>query len=175
MGPWVVTVVCAAVLAALGAGAFALRSGRRSRAELEAELGAARDDVDALNQRVEALAAHVDQARREAAEKARPQEVPPFVITGIVDVPSDAAAPREAQLVHAIEEGRPLWVPAKPLHEVLVKTVALGHGVRIALSPEKRDRIVLEMSAEVRRSRRQRKAEMKAVRKYLRQRRKSAA
>jgi hypothetical protein len=182
MGPWVFTVAGAAVLVGLVWSGLTLRSGRRIRAErqaeqqaeLQAELVAARGDVQALTERVEALAAEVDQARR-AAQQARRREVEPFVITGVVEVPRTEVAPREAQLVRAIEEGRPQWVPARPLHEVLVKSVALGHGVRGALSAEKRDRILLEMRAEVRRSRRQRKAELKAMRKYLRERRKHAA
>ena len=103
------------------------------------------------------------------------RETAPVVITGIVAETDADVEPRDAQLVQAIEAGRPQWVPAKPLREALIRTVSIGHGVRRALSPDMRDRIVLEMRAEVRRSRRQRKAELKAIRKYLRDRRRSAA
>jgi hypothetical protein len=175
MNSWAYAVAAAAVLAAAGACVLAVRSGRRSRAELQHQLVAAREDVLALTDRLEAVAAEVVQARRIAEEQVARKELASFVITGVVAEPDGVTTPREAQLVHAIEAGTPHWVPAKPLREALVRTVALGHGVRRALSPDKRDRILLEMRAEVRRSRRQRKAEMKAVRKYLRDRRKSAA
>jgi len=175
MNSWVYAVAAAALPAVAGACVLAARAGRRSRAELQRQLVTAREDVLVLTDRLEALAAEVVETRRVAEERAARREVAPFVITGVVAEPDELAPPREAQLVHAIEAGRPQWVPAKPLREGLVKTVAFGHGVRRALSPDNRDRVLLEMRAEVRRSRRQRKAELKAVRKYLRDRRKSAA
>lgn len=45
--------------------------------------------------------------------------------------------------------------------EPLVKAVALGHGLRRALSPEARNRIRFEVRRETRRSRRQRRREMR--------------
>jgi hypothetical protein len=170
MNPWVYAAAAAAVPAVVLTCVLVARSGRRSRAELHRQLVTARQDVLALTQRIEALSGEVAEARK--ATEAR-REVAPFVITGLIAEPE--SVPREAQLVHAIEAGRPHWVPVKPLRETLVKTVSLAHGVRRALSPDNRDRIRLEMQAEVRRSRRQRKAELKAVRKYLRDRRRSAA
>ena len=47
------------------------------------------------------------------------------------------------------------------LGEPLVRAVALGHGVRRALSAESRNRIRFEMRREVRRARKQRRREMK--------------
>jgi hypothetical protein len=175
MNPWVYAAVATALVAVVWACLLVARSGRRSRTELQEQLVAARQDVLALTDRIEALSAEVVETRRVAEERAARQEVVPFVITGVVAENDPDVAPREAQIVHAIETSRPHWVPARPLREALVRTVSLGHGVRRALSPDNRDRIVLEMRAEVRRSRRQRKAEMKAVRKYLRNRRNSAA
>jgi len=175
MNPWVYAVAAAALLAAAAACALVARSSRHSRAGLQQQLVGAREDVLALTERIEALSAEVVETRRVAEEQAARHEVAPFVITGVVAEPDLDVTPREAQIVHAIEAGKPQWVPAKPLREALVRTVAFGHGVRRALSPDNRDRIMLEMRAEVRRSRRQRKAELKAVRKYLRDRRNSAA
>ena len=129
----------------------------------------------ALTDRLEALSDEVEEQRRLVEETRSSQEVAPFVITGLVQEPEVEVTPREAQIVQAIEASKPQWVPAAPFREALVKTLAFGHGVRRALAPDNRDRIFLEMRAEVRRSRRQRKAEMRAVRKYLRDRRKSAA
>jgi hypothetical protein len=174
MNPWVYAAAAAAVLAVVLSCLLVARSGRRSRAELHQQLLTAREDVLALTDRLEALSAEVDEARRVAEERAARTELEPFVITGVV-AEDDATTPREAQLVQAIEAGKPEWVPAKPLRQALVKSVSFAHGVRRALSPDNRDRIRLEMQAEVRRSRRQRKAEMKAVRRFLRQQRKTAA
>jgi hypothetical protein len=175
MGLWVFGVAVAAVLAATVTCLLAVRSSRHNRAELERQLAATRDDLAALTAQIEALTTEVVEARRVADAQVSPTESAPFVITGVVAAHEEHVVQREAQIVRAIETSRPVWLPAKPVREALVKTVALGHGVRRALSPEKRDRIVLEMRAEVRRSRRQRKAEMKALRKYLRDRRRSAA
>ena len=177
MGPWVYAAAGAAVLAALGTCLLLVRGSRRNRAELRAELSAARDDVRHLTDRLEALTAEVAETHRAAVERSVQQEVAPFVITGLVadTEPEPDGVQREAEIVHAIAASSPRWVPATPLREALIRTVSLGHGVRRALSPDNRDRIVLEMRAEVRRSRRQRKAEMKAVRRYLRERRKSSA
>ncbi|HSV41645.1 MAG TPA: hypothetical protein VLI04_22965 [Nocardioidaceae bacterium] len=175
MDPWVYVAIGAAIVVALGACLLVLRASGRSRAELRSELSAARGDVRLLTDRLEALTVEVAESRRVAEERASHQEIAPLVITGVVAEPEAETVPREAQIVHAIEVSRPQWVPAAPLRETLIKTVSLSHGLRRALSPNNRDRIVLEMRAEVRRSRRQRRAEMKAVRKYLRERRKSTA
>jgi len=175
MDPWVYVAAGAAVVAVLGACLVVLRASRRSRVELRSELSAARHDVRRLTDRLEALTVEVAESRRAADELASHQELAPFVITGVVAEPEVETTPREAQIVHAIAASSPQWVPAAPLREALIKTVSLSHGLRRALSPDNRDRIVLEMRAEVRRSRRQRRAEMKAVRKYLRERRKSKA
>lgn len=174
MGPWVYVAAGATILVALGVCLLTVRSTRRSRAELRTELVAARHDVRHLTERLEALTAEVADARRMADERAR-QEVAPLVVTGVVAEPDEDLVPRDAQIVHAIATSKPQWVPAAPLREALIKTVSVTHGVRRALSADNRDRIMLEMRVEVRRSRRLRKAEMKAVRKYLRERRKSTA
>jgi len=53
--------------------------------------------------------------------------------------------------------------------EPLVRTAAVLHGVRRALAPETRNRIRFEMKREVRRSRKQRKQDMKAAYRQMRQ------
>ncbi len=175
MDPWVYAVAAVALAAAALVCALGVRSGRRRRAQLHRELIAAQRDVLALTERLDSLTAEVAQTRLAAREQATRQEIAPYVITGIVESPEPDATPRQAEIVHAIETSRPVWLPAKPLRETLVRTVALAHGLRRALDPDNRDRIRLEMQAEIRRSRRQRKAELKAVKKYLRDRRRSAA
>jgi hypothetical protein len=54
------------------------------------------------------------------------------------------------------------------LRETVVKTAALAHGVRRALAPAVRNRIRFEMRQEVRRSRKQRRADLKAAQRHLR-------
>jgi hypothetical protein len=50
------------------------------------------------------------------------------------------------------------------LRETVVQTASLFHGVRRALSPETRNRIRFEMRREVKRSRKQRRADLRAAR-----------
>jgi len=50
------------------------------------------------------------------------------------------------------------------LREAVVQAAALAHGVRRALSPESRNRIRFEMKREVKRSRRQRRADLREAR-----------
>ena len=50
------------------------------------------------------------------------------------------------------------------LKETVVQTASLFHGVRRALSPETRNRIRFHVRQEVKRSRKQRRAELRAVR-----------
>ena len=52
--------------------------------------------------------------------------------------------------------------------EPLVKALALGHGVRRALSAESRNRIRFEMRREVRRARKVRRKEMKEAWRQMR-------
>ena len=50
------------------------------------------------------------------------------------------------------------------LREAVVRAASLAHGVRRAVAPETRNRIRFEMRREVKRSRRQRRADLKAAR-----------
>ncbi len=50
------------------------------------------------------------------------------------------------------------------LRETVVQTASLFHGLRRALSPETRNRIRFHMRQEVKRSRKQRRAELREVR-----------
>jgi hypothetical protein len=183
MDPWVYVVMAAACVLLVVGAAFAVVSARRSslrQQQVDRQLASALTAVEALAGRLDALTTEVADARRLAEQHAAQTasaSTPAYVITGMVpDPPSRRPpAPDAAQIVRALEAGRPLWVPAKPLREALVRSVAVGAGVRRALSAESRDRILLEMRAEVRRSRRRRKAEQKALRRQLRAQRNRAA
>jgi hypothetical protein len=52
--------------------------------------------------------------------------------------------------------------------ESMIRLVALGHGVRRALSAESRNRIRFEVGREVRRARKVRRRELKEARRHLR-------
>ena len=138
----------AAVLLVLGALGVLLVV-RRDRADTAAALAEARAEAADLRQRLDALT-------RRLEAPARPVEE--FVITqvGTPDRhPADAGPP--ARL-----EGR-LFADIV-LRESVVKAASLGYGVRRALAPETRNRIRFEMKREVKRSRRQRRAELKEFR-----------
>ncbi|MFT4008553.1 MAG: hypothetical protein QM655_00780 [Nocardioidaceae bacterium] len=171
MNVWAYAVIAlAAALLALVV-TFAVLSARVRRQQAEAvsglteQLTAARAELMRLGDRIDGL-----------ANQGEPSDA--YVITGVVAAASDdaggeSALSPEARFVNAVETARPTWVPARPVRETLIRGVAFGHGLRRALSADTRDRMVLEFRAELRRSRRQRKAEIKAARKYLRQQRDS--
>jgi hypothetical protein len=81
-----------------------------------------------------------------------------FVITRVgeasVEEPSSGSAPTVAAPVFA----------DLVLKETVVQTASLFHGLRRALSPETRNRIRFHMRQEVKRSRKQRRAELREVR-----------
>ena len=116
----------------------------RSRAESRRALLTAQQDTAELRARLDALS---DELERQSATMVRTDD-PAYVIT-------DAGAPEP-----------PLHVPDRlvlsaTVGEPLVKAMALGHGVRRALSAESRNRIWFEVRREVRRARKQRRRETK--------------
>jgi hypothetical protein len=137
-------VVVLLVLGVLLAVAF---SGRR---RVRRDLAASREELEALRQRVEEL----------SAAETVPVAVPPagFLITSI-----DAADPGalEPSAVVPLSTAEFLSVA---LGESLVKIASFGYGVRRALSAENRNRIAFEMRREVKRSRRQRRLDVKQAR-----------
>jgi cell division protein FtsL len=117
----------------------------RSRAHARRELAAAAAETAELRQRLDTLAAQLEQST--AIEAGRAAEAA-YVIT-------DAGAPRPEPTVPD------RIVLSATVGEPLVKAVSFGHGVRRALSAESRNRIWFEMRREVRRARKQRRREMK--------------
>ncbi len=121
-------------------------TGARSRAEM-----------DALRERLEGLEARRDDPRGAAsATTAAPVE---FVITDLGDPvePAPEPVPLDAPTFADIV-----------LKETVVKAASLAHGVRRGLAPANRNRIRFEMKQEVRRSRKQRRADLKAAQRDLR-------
>jgi hypothetical protein len=136
-----VVVAGAVVLLALLALATALlvrsrAESRRVRSEARAETAELRSRLDSLTELLE----------RQAATMVRVDD-PAYVIT-------DAGTEPRVHVPDRV-------VLSAAVGEPLVKAVALGHGVRRALSAESRNRIWFEVRREVRRSRKQRRREMK--------------
>ena len=156
-GLWWLLVALAVVLVVTVLAAVAtVVSASRARRRLGDELAATRTELAAVQRRVEGLA-------RKAPVPAPAQE---FVITsaGTVDVPAEPepvpAGP--AQQLTARE------FASVALGESLVTLASFGYGVRRALSPENRNRIAFEMRREVRRSRKQRRRDLKEAKRHLR-------
>jgi hypothetical protein len=132
--------------------------------------------MSSLHQRVEELSDEVVEAR------ARADQDREYVITSLGDPdelalrPAGPAAPARPQVGELLEQrlvaelarhrdGSALRTRAV---DVVVKVVALGHGVRRALSPDVVDRAAAEAHVARRRSRRSRKREEREARRLLR-------
>jgi hypothetical protein len=147
----------------------------RDRSQVRAELAATRAEAAELWARVDALAVQIVASRREPEE---------FVITHLGE---DGFEPFETG-AHRPPEGPTGARPHGPedqridgklfadlvLRETAVKAAALGHGVRRAMAPEARNRIRFEIKREIKRSRRDRRAETKQVRREMQDRRRQA-
>ena len=132
--------------------------GRRSWAR---ERDRARIEVAELRARLEQV--ERDQRTPEAATEAD------FVITGLG---SEQPEPGE----RAASAGAPIDGAAfadTVLRETVVKAASLAHGVRRGLAPATRNRIRFEMKQEVRRARRQRRADLKQAQRDLHARRRA--
>jgi hypothetical protein len=81
-----------------------------------------------------------------------------FVITGLGTEPAEATEP--ARVDGAV-------FADTVLRETVVKAASLAHGVRRGLAPATRNRIRFEMKQEVRRSRKQRRADLKTAQRDL--------
>ncbi|MFZ2014046.1 MAG: hypothetical protein WAV00_09520 [Nocardioides sp.] len=121
---------------------------------LRASGARSRTEVDALRERLDRIEVRTDHEHPTAASPAAaPVE---FVITDLGSrtepEPVQAAAPAFADIV---------------LKETVVMAASLAHGVRRGLAPANRNRIRFEMKQEVRRSRKQRRSDLKAARRDL--------
>ena len=124
-----VTVVAGALLVVL------LASGRRRQRELDGSRAAVAALTARLDDLTEALSTRQIAAPRE------------YVITDAVPAgPPAQPSPVSSRAVLSVSVGEPL-----------VRLVALGYGVRRALSAENRNRIRFEMRREVKRARRRRR------------------
>jgi hypothetical protein len=126
----------------------------RSRATIARELGSVHAEVASLRAQVEDL-----ERRAAAPARSRPDADPEYVITHLGEaepVPSTGGVERVDSALFA----------DLVLRETVVKAASLTHGLRRALAPETRNRIRFEMGREVKRARKQRRADLKAARRH---------
>jgi hypothetical protein len=104
------------------------------------------------------LRARVEELEHERGSRPALSVPTEYVITGLGDMAAPGAS--EARIDGAV-------FADTVLRETVVKAASLAHGVRRALAPATRNRIRFEMKQEVRRSRKQRRADQKAAQRNL--------
>lgn len=119
------------------------RSRRRAAAEL-----------DALREGAERLLARVEAVERRLAREQTPTDDREYVITHVGEDDHGGETPTVAA---------PLFADIV-LRESVVQAASLAHGLRRALAPEARHRIRFAMRREVKRARKQRRANVRAAR-----------
>jgi hypothetical protein len=161
-------VATAAVAVLLAVAVLALTWARAERRRLLEELHASRSAVSQLRGRVEELSGRLEPVPAGAGVEPSAG----FVITSLargggVDGRAERAgsSPSPGLAVVALP-ARDFATVA--LTESVLRVVSLTHGVRRALSAENRNRIRFEVAREVRRSRRQRRRDLKEARRHLR-------
>jgi hypothetical protein len=120
----------------------------RSRAESRRALAAAAAETDALRRRLDDLSERLE--RVTTADRVRAEQAA-YVITDAGETRPEPNVPDRVVL-------------SATVGEPLVKVVSFGHGLRRALSAESRNRIRFEMRREVKRSRKQRRADIREAR-----------
>jgi hypothetical protein len=137
----------------------------RTRATTSRDLRSAHAETASLRAQLEDL----DRRLTSAPPRAHPD--PEFVITHLGEA-GPAATPAVAPVgapvvgVDAVERVDSALFADLVLRETVVKAASLTHGLRRALAPEVRNRIRFEMGREVKRARKQRRADLKAARRH---------
>jgi hypothetical protein len=150
MQEWIVPAVAGVLALVASVLAIALLRARsrteRAVAEGQAEIAVLRDQVAALERRLD-----------------RPAVTPEasFVIT---DLGREDGAEQSETVPQATPTIGSALFADLVLRETVVKAASLAHGVRRALDPETRNRIRFEMKREVKRARKQRRADTREAR-----------
>jgi hypothetical protein len=137
----------------------------RTRATTSRDLRSAHAESASLRAQLEDL----DRRLTHAPPRAHPD--PEFVITHLGET-GPATAPAVAPVgapvvgVDAVERVDSALFADLVLRETVVKAASLTHGLRRALAPEVRNRIRFEMGREIKRARKQRRADLKAARRH---------
>jgi hypothetical protein len=145
----------------------------RTRATTSRDLRSAHAESASLRAQLEDL----DRRLTHAPPRAHPD--PEFVIThlgetgpatapAVAPATAPAVAPVGAPVVgvDAVERVDSALFADLVLRETVVKAASLTHGLRRALAPEVRNRIRFEMGREIKRARKQRRADLKAARRH---------
>ncbi len=108
------------------------------------------------------LRAQIDDIERRLATATAPRlrQETEFVITHLGEDDEQAGARHAAQ----VEPVDSALFADLVLRETVVKAASLAHGLRRALAPETRNRIRFEMKREVKRSRKQRRSDLREAR-----------
>jgi len=176
--PWTVAALLAVVLVVvLLVGSIRERAARRRASAQDAS---ARAEADALRLRLEQLEARVGETERapgrspEATHPSRPAEQtdPAEHVITLLGQEKPGAPDDGARIPATVP---PSLFADLVLREGVVQVAALAAGVRRALAPEQRHRVRLEMRREVKRSRKQRRTEVREARRALADRQRSAA
>jgi len=164
-----ILVVAAALVAGivLTTVALVLPGRRRTREALDsshAEVAALRARVEELSRRLDRDGAGSGDTREQDSDRVGTD----YVITSVSRPGTDLAPRRPDE-----DAAPPPTVSAREfaslaIGESLVRIVSFGYGVRRALLPENRNRIAFEMGREVKRSRRQRRRDLKQAKRHLR-------
>ena len=128
-------------------------AGRRRARDLEAQVALLRERLVGLERAAATPAA------------AAPPRTSEYLITGLAT--PGLAAPEPEPLASTIDSR--LFADLV-LRETVVRAASLAHGVRRGLAPETRNRIRFEMRREVRRSRKQRRSDLREAQQFLRER-----
>lgn len=120
----------------------------------------ARRELQLTHAEAAALRAQMDELERRMASSPRAPTGREYVITQVGEELSPAEQTTDETAVRI--EGS-LFADLV-LRETVVRAASLAHGVRVALAPESRNRIRFEVRREVRRARKQRRADLKAAR-----------
>ncbi|MDX6299239.1 MAG: hypothetical protein QOF53_453 [Nocardioidaceae bacterium] len=145
-----------AVLLALGLAA-ALAVAVAGRRRLEDELQAVRADLRDLRKRLDTLVEPVETGPRPLVDPVETRPATEYLITTLPTEGPEEATPISSGQFVSVAVG-----------ESMVRIVSLAYGVGRALSPQQRNRIRFEMGREVKRSRRQRRRDLKDARRDLR-------
>jgi hypothetical protein len=146
MQDWIAPAV-AGVLALVALGLLVALARARSRterllAQSQADTVLLRDEIAALERRL---------------DRPKPAPESSFVITGLGVGPTEPSTEPATRI-------EPALFADIVLRETVVKAASLAHGVRRALDAETRNRIRFEMKREVKRARKQRRADTREAR-----------
>jgi hypothetical protein len=149
---WVAVLGLLCLLALVVAVAALLLSVRRTRARTDQLLTSAAEDAEELRAQLATIEDRLAEAAPPPTAVPARRDDPEYLIT-------ELGKPREA----APAVPAPVFVDIV-LRESMIRTASLAAGLRRALSPEVRNRIRFEMKREVKRARKQRKADLKQAR-----------